>query len=101
MQSAMDNGIDEIVAECGGACSCATCHCYVEEGWLDKVTAALPMETEMLECVLDLSSNSRFICQIIVDYSLDGLVIKTPRYHHQWRYAVLATGRPQRRSRRR
>ena len=37
MQAAVDNMIDGIVGECGGSCSCATCHCYVDEGWLDKL----------------------------------------------------------------
>ena len=37
MQAAIDNGIDGIAAECGGACSCATCHCYVDDAWLTKI----------------------------------------------------------------
>ena len=40
MQGAVDNGIDGILAECGGACSCATCHVYVDEAWIDKIPAA-------------------------------------------------------------
>ncbi|MBT5560392.1 MAG: 2Fe-2S iron-sulfur cluster binding domain-containing protein, partial [Proteobacteria bacterium] len=40
MQGAVDNGIDGILAECGGACSCATCHVYVDEAWLGKIPGA-------------------------------------------------------------
>ena len=44
MQSAVNNGVDGIVAECGGACSCATCHVYVDEAWFDKLPEAQAME---------------------------------------------------------
>ena len=40
MQGALDNMIDGIEAECGGFCSCATCHCYVDEIWFDKLSEA-------------------------------------------------------------
>lgn len=40
MQGAVDNMIDGILAECGGSCSCATCHCYVDEAWFEKVGEA-------------------------------------------------------------
>lgn len=78
MQGAVDNMIDGIVAECGGSCSCATCHCYVDEGWQEKVPAASEMEKDMLECVLEPRDNSRLSCQIKVTDELDGLVVKLP-----------------------
>ncbi len=78
MQGAVDNMIDGIVAECGGSCSCATCHCYIDEAWLDKVPAASEMEKDMLECVLEPEDNSRLSCQITVTDELDGLVVKLP-----------------------
>ena len=49
MQGAVDNMLDGIIAECGGSCSCATCHCYIDEAWLDKVPPASEMEKDMLE----------------------------------------------------
>ena len=52
MQTAVNNGVDGIVAECGGACSCATCHVYVDEGWFDKLPEAQAMEKEMLDFVM-------------------------------------------------
>lgn len=78
MQGAIDNGIDGILAECGGACSCATCHVYVDEAWLDKIPAAEDMEKAMVECVLDPKDNSRLSCQIEVTAELNGLVVRLP-----------------------
>ena len=78
MQSAVNNGVDGIVAECGGACSCATCHVYVDEGWFDKLPEALAMEKEMLDFVMNPQPNSRLSCQIKVTAELDGLVVNTP-----------------------
>ena len=78
MQGAVDNLIEEIVAECGGACSCATCHCYVDEAWVDKVGKGDEMEADLLECVVDLKPNSRLSCQLIMADELDGLVIHLP-----------------------
>ena len=78
MQSAVNNGVDGIVAECGGACSCATCHVYVDEGWLDKLPEAQAMEKEMLDFVMSPQPNSRLSCQIKVTAELDGLVVNTP-----------------------
>lgn len=78
MQTAVNNGVDGIVAECGGACSCATCHVYVDEGWFDKLPEALAMEREMLDFVMSPEPTSRLSCQIKVTAELDGLVVKTP-----------------------
>lgn len=78
MQGAVDNMLDGIIAECGGSCSCATCHCYIDEAWLDKVAPASEMEKDMLECVLEPQDNSRLSCQINVTDELDGLVVKLP-----------------------
>ena len=78
MQGAVDNMIDGIVAECGGSCSCATCHCYVDEAWLGKLPAASGMEKDMLECVLEPRPNSRLSCQLEMTEALDGLVVRLP-----------------------
>ena len=78
MQGAVDNMIDGIVAECGGSCSCATCHCYVDEAWEAKVPPASEMEKDMLACVLEPQPNSRLSCQITVTDELDGLVVRLP-----------------------
>lgn len=78
MQGAVDNMVDGIVAECGGACACATCHIYVDEAWTEKVGTADDMEKEMLECTVEPLPNSRLSCQVIVTDKLDGLVVRIP-----------------------
>ena len=78
MQTAVNNGVDGIVAECGGACSCATCHVHVEEEWFDKLPEVQNMEKEMLDFVMSPQPTSRLSCQIKVTAELDGLVVHTP-----------------------
>jgi len=78
MENAVRNGIDGIVAECGGACSCATCHVYIDKAWLDKVGAPNAIEQEMLDLAYDTQANSRLSCQIKVNDELDGLTIHIP-----------------------
>lgn len=78
MQAAVDNGVSGILADCGGACSCATCHCYVDEAWQDKTGAPDEVEEQMLDFVMELKPTSRLSCQIVVDDSLDGVVIHLP-----------------------
>lgn len=78
MQTALDNGIEEIVADCGGSCSCATCHCYIDDAWQSKLNPPDEIETDMLDCVLDRKAGSRLSCQIEVSDDLDGLQIALP-----------------------
>ena len=78
MQGAVDNMIDGIVAECGGSCSCATCHCYIDADWIDKVEPAEEMEVDLLDCVSEPKDNSRLSCQVKVGDDLDGLVVHLP-----------------------
>ena len=78
MEAALKNGVSSIVAECGGSCSCATCHVYVDEAWREKVGAPTPMEEDMLDFGFDVRPNSRLSCQIKVSDELDGLVVSTP-----------------------
>ncbi len=76
MEAAIDNDVAGIVAECGGACACATCHAYVDEAWFDKLPPVSDMEDQMLDSVLDRRTNSRLTCQIEMSESLDGLEIR-------------------------
>ena len=80
METALKNGIDGIVAECGGSCTCATCHVYVEEPWLDKLSPRSADEEYELDSAFDVRPNSRLSCQIVVSEELDGLVVRTPSY---------------------
>jgi len=75
MEGAINNDIAGIVAECGGACACATCHSYVDEQWLDKVPPMDDMEDSMLDAAFERKANSRLTCQIEVTDKLDGLII--------------------------
>lgn len=78
METAIDNDVDGIIAECGGACSCATCHVYVDEAWLDRLPPPDPLEDGMLECVLERQPNSRLSCQIRLNDELDGIRVRVP-----------------------
>lgn len=78
MQGATENLIEGIVAECGGCCSCATCHCYVDEAWLGRLEVPSDVEKDMLECAIDPKPNSRLSCQITVTDALDGLIVRLP-----------------------
>ena len=80
METALQNGVTGIVAECGGACSCATCHVYVDEAWRKKVGPPSEEEEEQLDNAFDVRPNSRLSCQIKVTEELDGLVVRTPSY---------------------
>lgn len=78
METAIRHKVPEIVAECGGACACATCHVYVGEAWLEKVGKPSGMEEDMLDFAYDVRPNSRLSCQIKITAALDGLSVTTP-----------------------
>jgi 2Fe-2S ferredoxin len=78
MEAAIRNDIPGIEAECGGACSCATCHVYVDDAWTEAVGGPEPMEEDMLDFAYDVRPTSRLSCQIKVTPALDGLVVTTP-----------------------
>ncbi|WP_022981589.1 2Fe-2S iron-sulfur cluster-binding protein [Ideonella sp. B508-1] len=79
MQAAVDAMVPGILADCGGACSCATCHCYVDEAWVTRLPAAESSERDMLDCALDPQDNSRLCCQIRLTEQCDGLVVRLPK----------------------
>ena len=76
METAIMNGIPGIVAECGGACTCATCHVYVDDAWTETVGGPSNMEEDMLDFAFDVREESRLSCQIRISDKLDGLVVK-------------------------
>lgn len=80
MRGALYNNIDGIVGECGGGLSCATCHCYVDDGWTGKVGGpSSPAESELLEAAAsEVKASSRLSCQIVMTEALDGLVVHLP-----------------------
>jgi len=80
MEGAVENDVPGIVAECGGSCSCATCHVYVDTQWLGRLGTPSTHEADMLACVEDQRENSRLSCQIQVSDELDGLVVRLPEF---------------------
>jgi len=75
MEVAVDNDIAGMVAECGGACACATCHTYIDAAWIERMPPMQEMEDAMLDSAMDRRDNSRLSCQIEVSDALDGLVV--------------------------
>jgi 2Fe-2S ferredoxin len=79
MEGGRDAGVEGIVAECGGACSCSTCHVYVDPTWVDRLPAKESMEEDMLDFAPSMDpERSRLGCQIRVTDELDGLVVNVP-----------------------
>lgn len=79
MQLAVDNGVAGIAAECGGACACGTCHCYIAETWFKALGPVAPDEVDMLEFVIDPMPYSRLTCQIVITPQMDGLIVTVPQ----------------------
>eukprot|EP01062_Namystynia_karyoxenos_P007792 TRINITY_DN12744_c0_g1_i1.p1 TRINITY_DN12744_c0_g1~~TRINITY_DN12744_c0_g1_i1.p1 ORF type:complete len:135 (+),score=41.76 TRINITY_DN12744_c0_g1_i1:82-486(+) len=77
MEVGRDNGLD-IEAACDGCAACSTCHCYVEEGWFEKLPQKSTDEEDMLDLALDLEDNSRLSCQVELTDELDGIVLRLP-----------------------
>ena len=74
MEIIRDNDLP-IKAECGGCCSCATCHVYVSPEWLEHLEPAHGDEVEMLDEAFDVEDNSRLSCQVIMHSGLTGLKV--------------------------
>ena len=80
MLAAVSNGVPGIDADCGGSCSCATCHVFVRSEWQDRVGEMNLTEEAMLSLSPDKKENSRLSCQIQVTEELDGLIVETPEF---------------------
>jgi 2Fe-2S ferredoxin len=78
MQGAINNGISGILGQCGGNQSCATCHCYVDDAWIEKTGVAEGREFEMVAATSNPRPNSRLSCQIVVTDDMDGLIVRLP-----------------------
>jgi 2Fe-2S ferredoxin len=78
MQIAVDHLLPGITGDCGGCCSCATCHVYVDDAWRERLPPASDEETMMLEGAVDVRPESRLGCQIRLTEELDGLVLRLP-----------------------
>jgi 2Fe-2S ferredoxin len=78
METAIDHDVAGIVAECGGACSCATCHVYIAPEWVERLPRPGALEDGMLDCVIDRRDNSRLSCQFRITEDLDGIEVTVP-----------------------
>lgn len=75
MEIIRDAGFDELLALCGGCCSCATCHIHVDAGWADKLPAMSEDENDLLDSSDHRNATSRLSCQIQLTDDLDGLKV--------------------------
>jgi 2Fe-2S ferredoxin len=78
MQAALDNLVPGILADCGGACACATCHVYVDPEWMGPAGEPSAIEAELLDGLLEPRPTSRLACQVLMNDKLDGIVLHIP-----------------------
>ena len=75
MEVIRDNGFDELLALCGGCCSCATCHVHIEPAFMDKLPAMSEDENDLLDSSDHRNEYSRLSCQVPVTGALEGITI--------------------------
>lgn len=75
MEAIREGGIDELLALCGGCCSCATCHVYVDGAFVDRLPAISADEDDLLDSSANRHANSRLSCQLQVTPEIDGLSV--------------------------
>jgi len=80
MEIAVENNVRGIDADCGGACSCATCHVYISQEWLSVIGKPKIDEASLLNLNPDRKDNSRLSCQIEISSALDGLTVHLPEF---------------------
>ena len=73
MEAIRDNGFDELLALCGGCCSCATCHIFIDPAFADKLPKMSEDENDLLESSDHRTEASRLSCQVQMTADLDGL----------------------------
>ncbi|HVZ46614.1 MAG TPA: 2Fe-2S iron-sulfur cluster-binding protein [Ramlibacter sp.] len=79
MEAAIRNNVPGIEAECGGSCSCATCHVYVDPAFMPRLAPPEDMEAELLEAVAAARTpQSRLGCQVVITPELDGITLRVP-----------------------
>jgi 2Fe-2S ferredoxin len=75
MHAMRDAGLP-VLAICNGACSCATCHVYVDPAWIDRLQPREDIEDATLDNAFDVRATSRLACQVILEEALDGLALR-------------------------
>ncbi len=79
MTAALENGVEGILGDCGGACSCATCHCYIDDEYFAQIPPAADVEQSMIEFAVEPQANSRLGCQVQVTEDVSGIVVRLPQ----------------------
>lgn len=82
MMVATSNLVPGIDADCGGECSCATCHVIVDDAWMAKTGSPSEAEESMLDLNPDRETNSRLSCQISLTEELDGVTVQLPEFQY-------------------
>lgn len=75
MEALRDNGYDDVLAICGGVCSCSSCHCYIEDGWKEKLHTPSEDELQLVSSTEHYKDNSRLSCQITLTDDMDGMKV--------------------------
>ncbi len=75
MEVIRDNGFDELLALCGGCCSCATCHVHIDAAYADKLPVMSEDENDLLDSTDSRNESSRLSCQVPVTDALDGMTV--------------------------
>ena len=78
LDCALDNNVEGIVGQCGGACNCCTCHCYVDKPWLDLLAEKIQDEVDLLEYAIEPKPNSRLAFQIVMTQEINGITVFLP-----------------------
>lgn len=76
MEAIRDNGFDQLLALCGGCCSCATCHVHIDPAFAEKLPAMSDDEDDLLDSSDDRDETSRLSCQILLDASHNGMKVR-------------------------
>lgn len=78
MEAAIKHNINGIEADCGGGCSCATCHVYIDKSFHEITGKTSPAEEDMLDFAFDVRPESRLSCQIRITSDMDNIIVHIP-----------------------
>lgn len=78
MDAARSINIRGLRGECGGESLCSTCHCYVDDAWVDLLSPRMKEESDLIDFVWEPRDHSRLSCQLVLTEALDGLVLHVP-----------------------
>jgi len=78
MTAAVENDVPGILGDCGGACSCATCHCYIDAAFQSRIPPVQEIESSMIEFAIEPRENSRLGCQVVLTEEMSGIEVHVP-----------------------